>query len=171
MTGKVHIYTGDGKGKTTAALGLALRAAGHGMRSFVGQFMKGTPYGELAVLARIPEIEVVQFGWPGCVRKEDMGDFHRGKTGEGLAVCETKAGSGAFDLLILDEACVAVWFGLLDERALLDFVERWRKTHEIVLTGRCASPAILDEADLVTHMECRRHYFDKGVFARKGIER
>lgn len=160
MTHKVHIYTGDGQGKTTAALGLVLRAAGHGMRSFIGQFMKGSEYGELKTLANIPEIEVTQLGWSECIRKEDIKDFHRHKTAEGLAVCEAKAASNDFDLLILDEACVAVWFGLLDERALLDFVQRHRESHEIVLTGRHTSPAILKSADLVTRMSCERHYFD-----------
>ncbi len=166
----VHIYTGDGKGKTTAALGLALRAAGHGMRSFIGQFMKGSAYGELTSLARIPEIEVRQFGWPDCIRRGDVTDFHREKSRAGLAVCREMAKSRAFDLLILDEACVALWFGLLDEADLLDFIRRHRDTHEIVLTGRNAPPALLATADLVTRMACERHYFDKGVEARTGIE-
>jgi cob(I)alamin adenosyltransferase len=170
MKPQIHIYTGEGKGKTTAALGLAIRAAGHGMRSLVAQFMKGSDYGEMRVLAGIPEIEVAQLGWPECIRKSDVTEFHREQTLAGLALCEKKAIAGDYDLLILDEACVAVWYGILEEAALLDFIRRHRMTHEIVLTGRHASPALLEVADLVTNMVCEKHYYDRGIAARKGIE-
>ena len=170
MEHQVQIYTGDGKGKTTAAIGLAMRAAGHGKRTYLGQFMKGCDYGELHTLAKIPEIEIVQFGWDACIRREEVTDFHRGKSAEGLSRCEQAARSGDFELLILDEACVALWFGLLEETALLDFIARYRASHEIILTGRRASDALLKQADLITRMECECHYFDHGVAAREGIE-
>jgi len=109
----VQFYTGDGKGKTTAAFGLALRAAGHGQRAFVAQFMKGRPYGEIRAVSALSEIEVAQFGWDACIRREEVGEFHIRRTREGLAACGRKAATGRYAILVLDEILVAQWFGLV----------------------------------------------------------
>jgi cob(I)alamin adenosyltransferase len=170
MNGRIHIYTGNGKGKTSAALGLALRAAGNGMKTFIGQFMKGSEYGELKILENIKEIEVEQFGWEKCIRKEDVQPFHKEKTREGLQKCFEKAAGKEFDIIILDEILVSLWFGLVEEMDVIDFIDKHPRDKELVLTGRYATEKIMDTADLVTEMRCIKHYYDKGIVSRKGIE-
>ena len=166
----VQIYTGDGKGKTTAAFGLALRAAGHDQRVFIGQFMKGRPYGELRAVSAIPEIEVAQFGWDECIRREDVREFHIRRSVDGLQICGQMAASGRFSLLILDEILVAQWFGLVNLDSVVSFIARHRDQAELVLTGRHAAPELIDLADLVTDMECVKHPFKGGAPAREGVE-
>lgn len=170
MKGFVQIYTGHGKGKTTAAFGLALRAAGHGMSVFIGQFMKGVSYGELETVKAIPLIEVMQFGEEHCIRKEDVTEDYRKITNEGLEICFEKMSSGAYDMIILDEINVAVWFGLVEEQQVLDFIARRPAHVELILTGRYAPQLLIEQADLVTEMKCMKHYFDLGIQAREGIE-
>jgi cob(I)alamin adenosyltransferase len=170
MKGRIHIYTGDGKGKTTAALGLALRAAGNGMKTYIGQFMKGCEYGELKIIKNIKEIEVEQFGWENCIRKEDVQTFHKEKTRKGLQICLNKAAGKEYDIIILDEILVSLWFGLVEEGDVIDFIKRYPRDKDLVLTGRYATEKIMNMADLVTEMKCIKHYYDKGIVSRKGIE-
>jgi cob(I)alamin adenosyltransferase len=169
----VQIYTGDGKGKTTAALGLSLRAAGHGLRVYVGQFMKRYPYGELAAAARLGDRVVIeQFGSTECLplRAEPAAaDVELARAG--LARCRAALRSGEFAVVILDEACVAVRFGLLAEGDLLALLEERPPGVELVLTGRFATPALVERADLVTEMREIKHPFAAGWPARDGIER
>ncbi len=166
----VQLYTGDGKGKTTATFGLALRAAGHGQRVFIAQFMKGCPYGELSAVSAIPNIEVAQFGWEDCIRREDVSEFHIQRTHDGLETCKQLAASGRYTVLVLDEILVAQWLGLVGLEEVVDFISCYRHHAELVLTGRRAAPELVELADLVTDMACVKHPFDSGIPAREGIE-
>ena len=169
-TGRIHVYTGDGKGKTTAAIGLAVRAAGHDRWTYIGQFMKGQTYGELAALQQIPQITIEQYGDPKCIRKEEVTEKHIAQATAGLERARTAMLSGGYDLIVLDEVNVALWFGLLAEDAVLRFLDERPADLELVLTGRRAPAAIMDRADLITEMLEVRHYYETGVLARKGIE-
>jgi cob(I)alamin adenosyltransferase len=171
--GYIQVYTGTGKGKTTAALGLALRAAGHGLKTYIGQFLKGQEYGELRALAPLVEfITVEQFGRKGFIhvgRDPDQEDYDRARFG--LEKCREALLSGSYNLVVLDEVCVALHFGLLSEADVLGFLDQKPGHVEVVLTGRFAPQAVLDRADLVTDMTALKHYYDRGVRARDGVER
>ena len=168
--GYVHVYTGDGKGKTTAALGLALRAAGAGLRVLITQFIKGRPYSELDALKRFDDlITVRQFG-RGCFIRRKPAPEDIAAAREGLEAAREAVRGGAYDVVILDEANVAVDVGLFPVADLVDVIEARSEGVELVLTGRAAAPEVLDRADLVTEMREVRHYFHQGVKARKGIE-
>lgn len=169
--GYIQVYTGNGKGKTTAALGLALRAAGHGMKTFIGQFMKGQYYGELTALTSIDHIHIEQFGDEGCITKDQVTRKHREHGQAGLNRIIEVFGLNLYDLVIMDEVCVALWFGIISEKALLDTMAIKPEKTELILTGRYASEAIIEKADLVTRMEDVKHYYNSiGLPARKGIE-
>jgi cob(I)alamin adenosyltransferase len=171
--GYVHVYTGNGKGKTTAALGLALRAAGHGLKTYFGQFLKGHPYGELKSVKRLSTlISIEQFGRKGFLHvteNADEEDIARAK--EGLSRCLKAMLSGNYRVIVLDEINVAVYFHVLSEKEVLDFLARKPEDVEIVLTGRYAPASFIRRADLVTEMKERKHYYRKGVAARAGIEK
>jgi len=170
--GRVQVYTGNGKGKTTAALGLALRAAGHGFATYFGQFLKGRPTGELQAARRLsPLLTIAQFGRKGFLRPDgdpDQEDIDRAR--RGLARCLRAMRSGRYRIIVLDEINVAVAFGLLTIKDVFDFLDRRPADVEVVLTGRGARPALLRRADLVTEMRERKHYSSQGVRARGGIE-
>lgn len=168
--GYVQIYTGDGKGKTTAALGLALRCAGYKQRVFIGQFMKGQYYGELTALKDVEEIDIEQFGDAGCIRREEVSDIHRKHAEKGLARIEEVVESGKYRMIILDEIVVAIWFGIIALEKVLAVVKRRPVNVELILTGRRAPEELLALADLVTEMKEVRHYYQEGVEAREGIE-
>ncbi len=171
--GYVQVYTGDGKGKTTAALGLALRAAGHGLGTYIGQFLKGRPTGETKAARRLsPLLTIERFGRRGFVRLDgdpDREDIDRAR--RGLARCLKAMLSGRYRIIVLDEVNVAVDLGLIPERDVLAFLDRKPADVEVVLTGRFAPQAVVRRADLVTDMKERRHYSKKGVRARTGIEK
>ena len=169
--GHIQVYTGDGKGKTTAAIGLAVRAAGHGLKSYIGQFMKGQFYGELAALRDHPDITLEQYGDPECIPREDVTPRHVPRAFEGLERARDAMRSGRYDIVVLDEVCVAIWFGLLDLQEVLQVLDQRPESVELVMTGRNAPPALIDRADLVTDMQAVKHYYDQGVAARDGIER
>ncbi len=168
--GRVQCYTGDGKGKTTAALGLALRASGHGMRTWFGQFMKGQPSGEHEALRGNPLITVVQFGDVRCIRREDVTAAHRRAAARGLQLAREAMLSGEYDIVVLDEVNVSVWFGVLDEADVLALLDARPPEVEVVLTGRRAPAAFRERADLVTEMIEVKHYYARGIPAREGIE-
>ena len=177
MTGLVHVYTGDGKGKTTAALGMALRAAGHGMRTYIGQFMKGREYGELAApgllgndAAGRPLLTIEQYGQPAFLRAEEVEEKHIHRAREGLRRAEAAMQEGGYDLVVLDEVNVAMHFGLLTVQEVADAIERKPPAVELILTGRRAPEAILERADYVTVMQELKHPYERGIQARKGIE-
>ena len=171
MQGFVQIYTGDGKGKTTAALGLALRAAGAGLRVYFGQFIKNGDYSELTGLARFADcITVAQFGLGRFVGREPA-PADREAAQRGLQEIRRALVSGAYDLVIGDEANVAASRGLIEEADLLALIDLRPPQVELVLTGRGAPAVVLARADLVTEMRAVRHYYDRGVAARVGIEK
>jgi cob(I)alamin adenosyltransferase len=165
--GYVQVYTGEGKGKTTAAFGLALRAAGRGLKVKVIQFLKGRMSGEAVAAARIG-IEVEQFGGPEWVNlgSPTEADYERAKAGLAAA----REALGNFDVLILDEANVALSAGLLQTDAVLEFLKGRPEGVEVILTGRGAPPELLALADLVTEMRELKHPYRAGVGAREGIE-
>lgn len=170
--GYVHVYTGDGKGKTTAALGLALRALGHGLKVYVIHFMKGNiRYGELEMARKLgPELEIKQMGRETFVNRENPDPEDVRLAVEALKLAQEVTGSGEHDLVVLDEVNVAVDFGLVPVEGVLEIMRNRPKQVELVLTGRNAHPEVVAEADLVTEMKLIKHYFDRGVKAREGVE-
>ncbi len=170
--GLIEIYTGNGKGKSTAAFGLALRASGWGMRSAVVQFMKpGEGYGEIAALAKIPEITVYSFGAEGFLSLgETPPPEHLAAAAAAMAKAEQVLADPRIDLVILDEINNAVLFGLVGEDEVLALLEHKQPGQELVLTGRAATPALIELADLVTEMREIKHPYQQGVNARRGIE-
>lgn len=170
MSGMVHLYTGAGKGKTTAALGLALRALGAGMRVFIGQFMKAGEFGECIALRRFgDQVEMHQYGsgafLTGAPTSEDIERAVRG-----YAACTTALASDHYGVVILDEVVTAISAGLLDEQCVIELIANRPPATELVLTGRGASRTLIDHADLVTEMRDVKHYYDRGIEARSGIE-
>ncbi len=170
MKGYVQIYTGDGKGKTTAALGLALRATGAGLRVFLGQFIKGRASSELhALRERLPEVTVEQFGHGRFIRGAPAPE-EIAAARNGLTRIREALSSGRYDVVIADEACTAAQAGLFREDDLIALIDGRPAAVELVLTGRGAGPRLRRRADLVTEMRCLKHYFDAGVDGRRGIE-
>lgn len=171
MKGYTHIYTGNGKGKTTAALGLAIRAAGSGLQVFLAQFIKGQQYSELKSLSRLSDqITVEQFGSLRFINgKPSASDIEAALYG--LERVKSSMLSGRFDMIIIDEGNVAVNYGLLSKQDLLDLIAMKPENLELVITGRDALPEVIDKADLVTEMKAVKHYYNKGVNARVGIEK
>ena len=169
--GLLQVYTGNGKGKSTAAFGLAVRASGHGMRSFIAQFLKGRESGELRAVAGIPEITVEQFGGPKFVRPGDFGDRERQLAQAGLDRVREVLAEQSCSLLILDEVLGALGLELLsfsDLEGVLD--EARRLGVEVVCTGRNAPEWLVERADLVSEVRAVKHYFDADVPAREGFE-
>jgi cob(I)alamin adenosyltransferase len=170
--GYVHIYTGEGKGKTTAALGLALRAVGNGLRVLVLQFLKGGESGEReAAVALAPLLQIRSRGGAGFVTAGAAGAEDVRMAKAALAEAREEMLSSSWDLLVLDEVNTAVSFGLLPVEAVVRLIEKKPAGLELVLTGRHAPAELVARADLVTEMKDVRHYFRKGVAARKGIEK
>jgi cob(I)alamin adenosyltransferase len=169
-TGYVHVYTGDGKGKTTAALGLALRAAGAGLKVFIAQFAKGTRYSELETVKRLSDcIELCQFGRGRFIRgKPTQEDIQAAR--QGLEAVRRVFAEGRHRLVILDEANIATHFGLFAVDELLELIDAKPGNVELVITGRRADPRVMARADLVTEMRQIKHYYTKGIPARRGIE-
>ena len=169
--GKVQIYTGNGKGKTTAALGLSLRALGHGLKVCFFQFIKGGgPYGEHLIAPQLgPDFTLIQTGRPGWVNTRDLAEDRR-LAQEALQQAMTALGSGRFDLFICDEILGAAGFGLIDPEQLMALVKSRPGRVELVLTGRNAPEELIRAADLVTEMREVKHYYQVGVPARPGIE-
>ena len=169
--GCVQVYTGNGKGKTTAALGLALRAIGRGLRVCVFQFIKGGgPYGEHLIAEKLaPFFTIIQSGRPGWVNTEDISEDRR-VAQEALLRVKELLTSDSYDLVVLDEINGAVGFGLIDVEQVLDLIALKPERVELVLTGRNAHERVIAAADLVTEMREIKHYYKTGVPARSGIE-
>lgn len=174
MSGMVIVYTGGGKGKTTAALGLALRAVGYGRRIKMIQFIKGSwHYGEMSSSARLePEFQLVAVGrgFVGILDDTSTPEQHRRVATEALAMARRDLTSNSYDILILDEVNYAIQLGLVSERDVLDVIRSRPDDMDVVLTGNHAAAAIIQEADLVTEMREIKHPFRRGVRARQGID-
>ncbi len=168
--GYIQVYTGDGKGKTTAAFGLAMRAAGAGLTVYIGQFMKQGAYSELKAIARFAgQITIEQFGAGGFIRGEPK-PADKEAARKGLAAIRSAMASGDFDIVIMEEGNVAQMTGLITEDDLLSVMDAKPGTVELLITGRGATPAVIEKADLVTEMKAVKHYYEAGVAARTGIE-
>ena len=171
MKGYVQVYTGDGKGKTTAALGLALRAAGAGLKVFIVQFLKGTDCGELRALERYrDDITIRQYGRP-CFIEAAPAPEDLQAARQGLEAAREALAGGQYDIVILDEANIATHLGLFPVEELLALIDARPPAVELVLTGRHADARLLDRADLVTEMREIKHYYNQGVAARPGTEK
>ena len=165
----IQVYTGNGKGKTTAALGLAIRAAGSGLQVYIGQFVKGKKYGELKALKKIKNIKVEQLGITCFIKKAPTKkDIALAKNG--LEKIRKIISQRIYHMVILDEINIALRLELLALEDVISLIRKTPKKIELVLTGRYAHPEILKIADLVSEIKERKHYFKKGVKARKGIE-
>lgn len=169
--GYIQVYTGNGKGKTTASIGAALRATGHGKRVYIGQFMKGIKYGEVEALKDNKLIEIAQYGDIDCITKEEVSKKHIDLANNGLKQSIESINSLNYDLVILDEINVSIWFGLLKTDEVISMILKKPLSVEIILTGRYAPAELLEIADLVTEMKEIKHYYSKGVTARDGFER
>ncbi|MCP3925962.1 MAG: cob(I)yrinic acid a,c-diamide adenosyltransferase [Desulfobacterales bacterium] len=169
--GFVQVYTGNGKGKTTAAIGAVVRALGHGKKCYIGQFMKGIKYGEVDSLKRDNLVEIEQYGDIECITKDDVTEKHIDLAYKGLLKSKEKINSAKYDLIVLDEINVAIWFGLLKQEEVLSIINNKPKITEIIATGRYAPSELIEIADLVTEMKEIKHYYSKGVLARDGFER
>ena len=171
MQGFVQVYTGNGKGKTTAAIGLAIRAAGAGLKVFIGQFIKTGDYSEIKTLKRLSDLIVVeQFGLGYFIGRnptqEDVDAARRG-----VERVQAIFNSNEYNVVILEEANVAVRYGLISEEDLLGLIDQRPDNKELVITGRWATQLVIQKADLVTEMKDIKHYYRKGVEARVGIEK
>ena len=167
--GYVQVYTGDGKGKTTAAFGLALRAVCAGYKVYIGQFLKGMPYSELKAPEFLPNLVIEQYGTAQFVHNEPT-QRDIAKAEEGLKKIEAIINSAEYDVVIMEEINVALMYGLLSTERILKIIKNKPETVELVLTGRYAKKEIIEAADLVTEMKMIKHYYNQGVSARKGIE-
>ncbi|MCK4482848.1 cob(I)yrinic acid a,c-diamide adenosyltransferase [Candidatus Bathyarchaeota archaeon] len=169
--GLVQVYTGNGKGKTSAAFGLALRAIGRGLKVYVIQFIKGGfDYGELYIVDKLPNIKLKAFGRGRFVTEKPPGKKDVELAQEALALAEEVVRSGEYDIVILDEVNVALNLKLISLEEVLESIKNKPKHVELVLTGRYAPSEIIQIADLVTEMQEIKHPYKKGYQARKGIE-
>ncbi|MCX7654833.1 MAG: cob(I)yrinic acid a,c-diamide adenosyltransferase [Fervidobacterium sp.] len=167
--GFIHIYTGNGKGKTTAALGLALRAICAGKKVYMGQFVKGMKYSELEAVKYLPNFVIEQYG-RNCFIKNSPTQEDIKLAQEGLERARQVILSGRFDIVILDEINIAVHYKLIEAEQVIDLITQRPENVEIILTGRYAPKRFIEIADLVTNMEEIKHYYQNGIEARKGIE-
>jgi cob(I)alamin adenosyltransferase len=169
--GLVEVFTGNGKGKTSAALGIALRASGHGMRVHVIHFMKGDyPYGERKTLTLLPGVTSESFGLTEFCNPNDPSEEQKEQAQQGLKAAREAVLSGGYDIVVLDEINVAVAWKLLAIEDVMKLIEEKPAKLELILTGRYADPKLIERADLVTEMVEVKHPFRKGVRARQGIE-
>ncbi len=167
----IQVYTGDGKGKTTAALGQAMRALGHGMRAFMVQFMKGRTYGELKLCReRLPDLVIRMAGRDEFVRKGDPEEVDLRLAREGWEMAREAITGGEYQVVILDEINVALDYGLLPLPEVLDLLREHSRDLEIICTGRYAPPELVDLADLVSEVREVKHPYQRGEPMREGFE-
>ena len=172
LRSSIIIFTGDGRGKTSAAIGMAVRAAGHGLKPFIVFFMKGKMYvhGEMLALDAFPGIDYRSFGQEGWVEKSCPAAAHREQALLGLAAAREALLSGRHGLVVMDEINGAVEHGLLTLDEVVDTVAARPEGVGLILTGRNASPRLMEMADTVTEMCCVKHPFDSGMAACRGID-
>ena len=168
--GYIHVYTGPGKGKTTAAIGLGIRAAGAGMKVHMVQFMKGRRYSEIDTIEKIKNFTITQHGRDEFVSKEKPEQVDIDLAQEGFKYSKEIVNNGKYDMIILDEINVAVDYNLISLKDITKLIEEKPEKLELILTGRYAHPEIVRYADLVTEMLEIKHPYQQGVEARKGID-
>ncbi|HEY50350.1 MAG TPA: cob(I)yrinic acid a,c-diamide adenosyltransferase [Dehalococcoidia bacterium] len=169
--GLIQVFTGNGKGKTSAALGSILRAVGHGLKVFIVFFMKGKyPYGEFNSLPKLPNVEVASFGLRCLIDRNNINPEEIRQAELALQTAREAMLSGKYDMVVLDEVNVAVYFKLIPLDDVIRLIEEKPPGIELILTGRYAEDTVIERADLVTEMRKVKHPYDKGVKARKGIE-
>jgi len=172
--GLVIVYTGNGKGKTTAALGMALRAVGYNHKICIIQFIKGSwPYGEMESVKRLePEVELIIAGkgFVGIIDDKSPKEVHEKVAKEAIAISKEKIQSGNYNIVILDEVNYAINLGLVDVKDVLNLIKLKPDNLNLVLTGNYAKKEIIDIADLVTEMKEIKHPFKSGIKAKKGID-
>ncbi|MFQ3550388.1 MAG: cob(I)yrinic acid a,c-diamide adenosyltransferase [Armatimonadota bacterium] len=169
--GYVQVYTGNGKGKTTAALGVVVRAIGAGYKVFIGQFLKAEDCSELHALESFSDtVTIKQYG-RGCFIMNIPCEEDVVAAREGFDEIRDIVISGKYDIVILDEANIAVYYNMIDLSELLDLIKNKPDNVELIITGRYAKPELIEAADLVTEMKEIKHYYNSGVPARKGIEK
>ncbi len=170
MQGQIQIYTGNGKGKTTAAMGLSIRAIGAGKKVFFAQFVKSQIYSEISFCNKyLPNIKTRQYG-RDCFIYKDPTQEDIDAALAGLKEVSEIIESGKYDLIVLDEANIALYYNLFSVGELIGVIKNKPKSTEIVITGRYAPPELIEIADLVTEMKEVKHYYQQGVEAREGIE-
>lgn len=170
MKGYVQVYTGNGKGKTTAAVGLAVRAAGAGLKVYLAQFVKSQKYSEIIALEQLSGLITCRLYGSGCWLYGEPGQEDVRCAQTGLEDVRRVISSGEYDVVILDEANIATHFGLLSPEDLIALADLKPPEMELIFTGRKAHPKLIERADLCTEMCEIKHYYQKGVAARKGIE-
>lgn len=168
--GFIQIYTGDGKGKTTAALGLALRAVGSGLSVLIVQFLKGREQGEIRAAEMMDKLRIVQSGAEEFVNETNPSAEDVELARRGVAIARKALMSNEYDLVILDEVNIAVQLGIIGIQDVLTLIDCKPSPVELVLTGRGAPPEFIEKADLVTEMRNIKHYHDRGIESREGIE-
>ncbi|CCQ93137.1 Cob(I)yrinic acid a,c-diamide adenosyltransferase [[Clostridium] ultunense Esp] len=167
--GYIHVYTGNGKGKTTAALGLSIRAICAGKKVFFGQFIKGMDYNELKSVEYLPNLQIEQFG-RDCFIYNEPTDEDIKLAKEGLEECRKILKEGKYDIVVLDELNIAIYFKLFTSDEVIKILKERAPHVEVIITGRYAEKNIIELADIVTEMKEVKHYYNHGVEARKGIE-
>lgn len=168
--GYVHVYTGDGKGKTTAAFGLALRALCAGEKVYIGQFVKSMKYNETKVDQKYDAIKIDQFG-RGCFIHKEPEQQDIDMAWRGLNHCAELMKKGEYDVVILDEITIALYFKMFTAQDVIEAIKQREPKVEVVITGRYAPQELIDFADLVTEMKEVKHYYRQGVMSRSGIDR
>ncbi len=170
--GFLQVYTGNGKGKTTAAIGLTMRALGAGLQVYFVQFMKNFPYSELSILQSFrPQLQLKRYGNDAFVfKKQPPSDELIVQMKEGLNEALQAMLSQKFDMIVLDEVLVSIYFKIFTTDEILQFIRQRPPKVELILTGRYCPEEIIELADLVTEMKEIKHYYQQGVLARKGIE-
>jgi cob(I)alamin adenosyltransferase len=169
--GLVEIFTGEGKGKTSAAIGAIIRALGHGLRVYIVFFMKGDfPYGEQKILCQLPNCTVERFGFQEFVNPANVKPEEKEEARKALEAARKAMLSLKYDVVILDEVNVAVAWKLIDLDDVIKLIHNKPEKVELILTGRYADPKLIETADLVTDMVKIKHPFDRGILSRKGIE-
>ncbi len=167
--GYFHIYTGDGKGKSTAAFGLALRALCAGKSVYIGQFVKNMKYSETKIESIMDNIKIIQFGKDCCIdRAPDEEDARLANAG--LYECENILVQGNYDVVILDEVTIATYLKFIEPQRLLEVINKRAQHVEVIVTGRYCPDILIESADLVTEMKEVKHYYSQGVLSREGID-
>jgi len=171
LQGFTQVYTGDGKGKTTAAFGLALRAAGAGLKVYFAQFIKGMKYSELDSIKRFDDLITLKQYGRNCFIKRNPLQEDIDIAQKGFDEIKQIVSSNNYDIIILDEINIAISYNLIEEEKVLELIKNKPFNVELIITGRYATPNIIELADLVTEMKEVKHYYQKGIVARVGIEK